>query len=35
VLDTWASSWLWPIEVFGGFKNDFFDKDYVEKLFEK
>jgi len=27
VLDTWASSWLWPIEVFGGFKNDFFDKE--------
>jgi valyl-tRNA synthetase len=25
VLDTWASSWLWPIEVFGGFKNEFFD----------
>ncbi|MBX2895896.1 MAG: valine--tRNA ligase [Cyclobacteriaceae bacterium] len=26
VLDTWASSWLWPIEVFGGFKNEYFDK---------
>lgn len=26
VLDTWASSWLWPIEVFGGFKDEFFDK---------
>lgn len=25
VLDTWASSWLWPIEVFGGFKDAFFD----------
>jgi len=25
VLDTWASSWLWPIEVFGGFKNEYFD----------
>jgi valyl-tRNA synthetase len=25
VLDTWASSWLWPIEVFSGFKNEFFD----------
>lgn len=21
VLDTWASSWIWPIEVFKGFKN--------------
>jgi valyl-tRNA synthetase len=26
VLDTWASSWLWPEEVFFGFKDDFFDK---------
>lgn len=26
VLDTWASSWLWPIEVFGGFSDEFFDK---------
>jgi valyl-tRNA synthetase len=26
VLDTWASSWLWPIEVFGGFKDEYFDK---------
>ncbi len=26
VLDTWASSWLWPIEVFKGFKDEFFDK---------
>ncbi len=25
VLDTWASSWLWPMEVFQGFKNDSFD----------
>lgn len=25
VLDTWASSWLWPIEVFHGFKNEYFD----------
>jgi len=24
VLDTWASSWLWPIEVFGGFAPDHF-----------
>ncbi|MEJ0032164.1 MAG: valine--tRNA ligase [Bacteroidota bacterium] len=26
VLDTWASSWLWPEEVFFGFKDEFFDK---------
>lgn len=26
VLDTWASSWLWPIEVFKGFKDEYFDK---------
>jgi len=25
VLDTWASSWLWPIEVFNGFDDPFFD----------
>jgi valyl-tRNA synthetase len=25
VLDTWASSWLWPMEVFKGFKNESFD----------
>jgi valyl-tRNA synthetase len=25
VLDTWASSWLWPIQVFGGFDGDHFD----------
>lgn len=25
VLDTWASSWLWPMEVFKGFKDDSFD----------
>ena len=25
VLDTWASSWLWPIEVFGGYKDEYFD----------
>ncbi len=33
VLDTWASSWLWPISVFDGFKNaednnNFADFDY-------
>jgi valyl-tRNA synthetase len=27
VLDTWASSWLWPIEVFHGFKDEYFDKE--------
>jgi len=27
VLDTWASSWLWPIEVFKGFDEQFFDKE--------
>ncbi|MBY0434932.1 MAG: valine--tRNA ligase, partial [Cyclobacteriaceae bacterium] len=26
VLDTWASSWLWPMEVFNGFKDEYFDK---------
>ncbi len=25
VLDTWASSWLWPIEVFNGFNEKYFD----------
>lgn len=25
VLDTWASSWLWPMEVFNGFKDGSFD----------
>ncbi|MCO5234230.1 MAG: valine--tRNA ligase [Chitinophagales bacterium] len=25
VLDTWASSWLWPVQVFGGF-NDAYDE---------
>ena len=25
VLDTWASSWLWPVEVFGGISGDGFD----------
>jgi valyl-tRNA synthetase len=26
VLDTWASSWLWPIQVFKGFDDKYFDK---------
>ena len=26
VLDTWASSWLWPIAVFDGFNDQCFDK---------
>ncbi len=27
VLDTWASSWLWPIEVFDGFHEKYFDRE--------
>jgi valyl-tRNA synthetase len=27
VLDTWASSWLWPMEVFGGFADACWDKE--------
>ena len=27
VLDTWASSWLWPEAVFHGFKDEYFDKE--------
>lgn len=27
VLDTWASSWLWPTAVFDGFNDDYFDKE--------
>jgi valyl-tRNA synthetase len=26
VLDTWASSWLWPTEVFDAFADEYFDK---------
>jgi valyl-tRNA synthetase len=26
VLDTWASSWLWPMQVFNGFDDKYFDK---------
>ncbi len=27
VLDTWASSWLWPMAVFDGFRDEYFDKE--------
>ncbi len=27
VLDTWASSWLFPIEVFNGFSDEYFDPE--------
>ena len=27
VLDTWASSWLWPISTFDGFNDKYFDKE--------
>lgn len=27
VLDTWASSWLFPLAVFSGFKDEYFDKE--------
>ncbi len=27
VLDTWASSWLWPMAVFDGFSDDCFDRE--------
>lgn len=35
VLDTWASSWLWPMEVFQGFKDEFFDKKSGKIIVEK
>ncbi len=35
VLDTWASSWLWPIEVFDGFKDEYFDKEKGKILVSK
>ncbi len=35
VLDTWASSWLWPIEVFDGFKDEYFDKEKGKILISK
>ncbi len=30
VLDTWASSWLWPMAVFDGFKDDYFVDGKIE-----
>jgi valyl-tRNA synthetase len=27
VLDTWASSWLWPMQVFNGLGNGYFDRE--------
>lgn len=35
VLDTWASSWLWPIEVFNGFKDEYFDSEKGKILASK
>ncbi|MBI1769268.1 MAG: valine--tRNA ligase [Bacteroidetes bacterium] len=29
VLDTWASSWLWPIEVFKGFNEKYFENGKI------
>jgi valyl-tRNA synthetase len=29
VLDTWASSWLWPIEVFDGFNEQYFQNGKI------
>jgi len=31
VLDTWASSWLWPMEVFGGFNNESFSNGKIDR----
>ncbi|MFO0331461.1 MAG: valine--tRNA ligase, partial [Bacteroidota bacterium] len=31
VLDTWASSWLWPIEVFDGFRDEYFKNGKIDK----
>ncbi|MFM8742543.1 MAG: class I tRNA ligase family protein, partial [Cytophagales bacterium] len=30
VLDTWASSWLWPIEVFDGFRDEYFKNGKID-----
>ena len=31
VLDTWASSWLWPLEVFGGFGDESFVNGKIDR----
>jgi valyl-tRNA synthetase len=31
VLDTWASSWLWPIEVFKGFNEQYFKNGKIDR----
>lgn len=31
VLDTWASSWLWPIEVFKGFDEQYFKNGKIDR----
>ncbi len=30
VLDTWASSWLWPMEVFDGFNDKYFNNGKID-----
>jgi valyl-tRNA synthetase len=30
VLDTWASSWLWPMEVFGAFADEYFEDGKIK-----
>ncbi|HBK87791.1 MAG: valine--tRNA ligase [Cyclobacteriaceae bacterium] len=35
VLDTWASSWLWPTAVFDGFNDQYFDKKTGKIIVEK
>jgi valyl-tRNA synthetase len=35
VLDTWASSWLWPLAVFNGFDDAYFNKDTGKIEIEK
>jgi valyl-tRNA synthetase len=35
VLDTWASSWLWPMEVFKGFDDKSFDKKSGKIILER
>jgi len=31
VLDTWASSWLWPMEVFDGFRDESFSNGKIDR----